>query len=187
MSRSFLFKSLNYLVDIVKDLKNPLLTKIACGVSCLATIGHCTYTFKTTNNKIIYVQDKYIFTRNGFTEFMIIDAHGHHYNVNNSVWYWKWDSIEDWHKIQTNKQLVMKYYGLRIPVLGLFPNIVNTNALDSLTSAECRILEFNNNKVKELPNILTETKEVLKNTKKESTTDWDLLSQKLKNYHDIFD
>ena len=105
MSRSFrfLFKPIEFLVDIIKDIKNPYSIKILTGFGCLATIGHCTYTFKTTNNKIIDVVDKYQFTRNGFTDFMIIDKNGDHYNVNNSLWYWKWDSIEDWHKIQTNK------------------------------------------------------------------------------------
>lgn len=192
MSRSFgfLFKGIEILVDVIKDLKNPYFNKIVTGFGCLATIGHCTYTFKTTNNKIIDVQDKYQFTRNGFTEFMIIDKNGEHYNVNNSLWYWKWDSIEDWNKIQTNKQIVIKYYGLRIPLLGIFPNIVNTNALDSMTSAECRILEFNNNRVKEITNILRETREVLKNTEKEKdkpTTDWNILSQKFSKYDDKFD
>jgi hypothetical protein len=146
MSRSFVFKHIEILFDIVKDLKNPFITRIVGGISCLAIMGHCTYTFKTTNNKIIDVVDKYKFTRNGYTEFMIIDKHGDHYNVNNSLWYWKWNSIEDWHKIQTNKQLIMKYYGFRIPLLGIFPNIIMSDQakmLDSMSNAEFRIIEFN--------------------------------------------
>ena len=42
---------------------------------------------------------------------MVIDSYGNHYNVNNSFWYWKWDSIEDWSSIEANKNLNMKYYG----------------------------------------------------------------------------
>ena len=49
---------------------------------------------------------------------------GKHYNVNNSLWYWKWDSIEDWHNLETNKPLTIKYYGYRVPLIGVFPNIV---------------------------------------------------------------
>jgi hypothetical protein len=146
MSRSFIFKHIETIVDIIKDIKNPFITRIAGGISCLAIMGHCTYTFKTTNNKIIDVVDKYKFTRNGYTEFMIIDKNGDHYNVNNSLWYWKWNSIEDWHKIQTNEQLIMKYYGLRIPLLGIFPNIIMSDQakmLDSMSNAEFRIIEFN--------------------------------------------
>ena len=57
---------------------------------------------------------------------MVIDNKGRHFNVNNSMWYWKWDSIEDWHKIKNNNKINVKYYGLRIPVLGIFPNIVQS-------------------------------------------------------------
>ena len=57
---------------------------------------------------------------------MVIDSYGNHYNVNNSFWYWKWDSIEDWSSIEANKNLNMKYYGWRVPILGFFPNIVST-------------------------------------------------------------
>jgi hypothetical protein len=55
---------------------------------------------------------------------MIVDNKGRHFNVNNSLWYWKWDSIEDWEKIEKDKQLLVKYYGWRSPIFGLFPNIV---------------------------------------------------------------
>jgi hypothetical protein len=63
--------------------------------------------------------------RNGFTEFMVIDEYGNHYNVNNSFWYWKWNSIEDWYNIKESDELDFKYYGWRVPVLGMFPNIYN--------------------------------------------------------------
>ena len=84
---------------------------------------HCSYTLFTSRNKIIKVDKKYTFVRNGFTEFMIIDEDGQHYNVNNSFWFWKWDSNEDWHKIQ-NTEIKIKYYGWRIPLFGVFPNII---------------------------------------------------------------
>ena len=54
---------------------------------------------------------------------MIVDETGKHYNVNNSLWYWKWNSIEDWHKLETNKPTTIQYYGYRIPLFGVFPNI----------------------------------------------------------------
>jgi hypothetical protein len=87
---------------------------------------------------------------------MIIDEKGNHYNVTNSIWYWKWNSIEDWHKIQTNKEFIIKYYGWRIPVLGLFPNVVMTDQdkmLNYMSSAECRIMESELNKVSTFTNI----------------------------------
>jgi hypothetical protein len=56
---------------------------------------------------------------------MVIDSNGKHYNLNNSLWYWKWDSIEDWHSIKEEQKLNTLTYGLRLPILGLFPNIVS--------------------------------------------------------------
>ncbi len=148
MAKSLLFRVKWFYREFLKDMDKLSDTtgKITFGLFTLGTIGHGCYTLKTTNNTIITVHKKYKFSNNGFTEFMVIDEKGNHYNVTNSIWYWKWNSIEDWHKIQTNKELIIKYYGWRIPLLGLFPNIVNTNALDSMTSAECRIMESKLNK-----------------------------------------
>ena len=84
------------------------------------------YAIFTREEKEIIVKKKYKFDRSGFTDFMVIDSYGNHYNVNNSFWYWKWDSIEDWSSIEANKNLNMKYYGWRVPILGFFPNIVST-------------------------------------------------------------
>ena len=56
---------------------------------------------------------------------MIIDSNGKHYNINNSLWYWKWNSIEDWHLIEEEQKIYTLTYGWRVPILGLFPNIVS--------------------------------------------------------------
>jgi len=83
------------------------------------------YAIFTREEKEIIVKKKYQFDRSGFTDFMIIDSNGKHYNLNNSLWYWKWDSIEDWHSIKELQTLHTVTYGLRVPILGLFPNIVS--------------------------------------------------------------
>lgn len=60
-------------------------------------------------------------------------------------------TIEDWHKLELNKDIVIKYYGRRVPLFGLFPNIIMSKQdklLDSISSAECSFLEFNRNKEK---------------------------------------
>ncbi len=90
------------------------------------TIPHFIYTFGTTKQKDILITKKYTFEINGFTKFMIIDENNCHFCVNNSFWYWKWNSLEDWHKLEENKNVKIKYYGYRLPVFGMFPNIFNT-------------------------------------------------------------
>lgn len=82
------------------------------------------YAIFTSEEKEIIVKKKYKFDRSGFTEFMIIDSNDKHYNLNNSLWYWKWDSIEDWYSIKEEQKLNTLTYGLRVPILGMFPNIV---------------------------------------------------------------
>jgi hypothetical protein len=84
------------------------------------------YAILTREEKEIIVKKKYKFDRSGFTEFMIIDSNGKHYNLNNSLWYWKWDSIEDWYLIKEGQKLSTLTYGWRIPILGMFPNIVSS-------------------------------------------------------------
>ena len=83
------------------------------------------YAIFTREEKEIIIKKKYQFDRSGFTDFMVIDSNGKHYNLNNSLWYWKWDSIEDWHSIKEEQKLHTLTYGLRVPILGLFPNIVS--------------------------------------------------------------
>ena len=84
------------------------------------------YAIFTREEKEIIVKKKYQFDRSGFTEFMVIDSNGKHYNLNNSLWYWKWDSIEDWHLIKEEQKLNTLTYGWRVPILGMFPNIVSS-------------------------------------------------------------
>ena len=96
-------------------------------VLLLFTIPHVTYVLSTQKEDNIAIANKYKYVSNGFTNFMIVDTNGTHYNVNNSFWFWKWDSIEDWHKLKVGNTIYAKCYGLRIPFLGCFPNIIDTN------------------------------------------------------------
>ena len=84
---------------------------------------HCGYAISTNQKDKIIIVKKYKMVKNGFTEFMVIDNKGRHFNVNNSLWYCKWNSIEDWYNIKEGDNIRIKYYGWRVPLIGLFPNI----------------------------------------------------------------
>ena len=86
---------------------------------------HCFYARGTMVLDKTKIVEKYKMVRNGNSDFMVIDDRGRHFNVNNSLWYWKWNSIEEWHNIKEGSELFITYYGWRIAFLGLFPNIVN--------------------------------------------------------------
>jgi len=93
----------------------------------LMLVSHGIYAYSTNKYEKINIIKKYKISRNGFTDFMIIDNKGRHFNINNSFWYNKWNSIEDWHKIKENNEIYIKYYGWRIPIFGVFPNIVKND------------------------------------------------------------
>ena len=113
----------NIIYKQVLKSNNPvfLFTSSVTMISC-----NLFYAILTREEKEIIVKKKYKFDRSGFTEFLIIDSNDKHYNLNNSLWYWKWDSIEDWHSIKEEQKLNTLTYGLRVPILGIFPNIVSS-------------------------------------------------------------
>jgi hypothetical protein len=90
-------------------------------------IIHSLYAYGTSSTEEVTIENKYKMVNHGSTRFMIYDQKGRHYNVNNSFWYWKWDSVEDWSKMNKGDSIKIKYYGIRSPLLGLFPNIYHYN------------------------------------------------------------
>lgn len=106
----------------IKDVEYSVLT--------LGLLGgvHALYAYSTNNKEEIKVSNKYQIINKGETQFMIVDDKGRHFVINNSLWYWKWDSIEDWEKIKNGDTLKVKYYGFRSPLLGLFPNIISSSS-----------------------------------------------------------
>ena len=122
MSKALLYRLGKDFLKIPKEIPfevgMPILS-ILCG-------AHICYAIGTKEEKEIIVVKKYKFDRQGFTEFMVVDINGKHYNINNSLWYWKWNSIEDWSLIKENSTINAKFYGWRVPLFGIFPNIVNS-------------------------------------------------------------
>ena len=116
------FHFVNFFLNRYKNIneKNFIYVPLIGSLTCC----HIAYVISSENTKKIFITNKYTFTQNGHTNFMLVDNKGNHYNMNNSFWYWKWDSIEDWSKIQVNKHINIKYYGYRIPEFGFFPNVV---------------------------------------------------------------
>ena len=141
MSKHFFYKLFPLFRTFLKKklTANPL---HMLGISMCFISGHGCFALITNKTEEICVTKKYKFVANGFTNFMIVDDKGRHFNVNNSVWYWKWDAIEDWTNVQAVKEkekgekekepynkIFVGYYGYRIPVLGMFPNIIEFPAI----------------------------------------------------------
>lgn len=126
MSKSYFNKFINYAKLALDSKINPI---YIYSINIVLAYGHGCFAFGTTKQEELLITKKYKFVSNGFTNFMVIDDNGRHFNVNNSFWYWKWDAIEDWSNINVinNNKIRVSYYGYRIPILGMFPNIVCSN------------------------------------------------------------
>ena len=128
MSRSFNRLFISGLKQIFSDHQinnNSTQVKNAALVFIISSLGNGCYAYGTSKIENSIIIKKYKMVRGGFTDFMVVDKQGKHYNVNNSLWYWKWDSVEGWNNIKEGDELKIKYYGWRIPFLGIFPNIYN--------------------------------------------------------------
>jgi hypothetical protein len=74
------------LVNLILNIISPSFTPAKLPQKTINTIvgtlvtTSCIYNYSTVNNKDITVLNKYKFNRYGFTEFMVIDENGNHYN-----------------------------------------------------------------------------------------------------------
>jgi len=110
--------------NLIKLTKNIMPREVQLVLSGVSLGGHALYSYTTYKVDNITINKKYTYTQNANTQFMIIDKNDKHFNINNSLWYWKWDSIEDWNTLKDNDSIQIKYYGYRIPFLGIFPNVI---------------------------------------------------------------
>ena len=130
---------------ISKSINNPTrntkLIDYSSNIMALlfGTSIHVVYVLSTEKKEDIQVINKYKFVKYGSTQFMIVDQKGRYFNVNTSLWYWKWDSIEDWSQIKKDTPLSVKYYGWRMPTFGLFPNIVKSNYTENVLCSHCKM------------------------------------------------
>jgi hypothetical protein len=146
MSSSFIRRFLNYSKILFAEESKSNITSIQLafrfGILTTVLAGHGIYAYSTEEKDAILVTKKYKMNRNGFTDFMIIDDKGRHFNVNNSLWYWKWDSIEDWYSIKEEQKLNTLTYGWRLPILGMFPNIVSSQYNKSNKNDNTKIINM---------------------------------------------
>jgi hypothetical protein len=130
MSRHFFYRLFPFVKALAREAKPNIFTLL--GTTIFTTYCHGSFALATNKTEEICVAKKYKYVSNGFTNFMIVDTNGRHFNVNNSFWYWKWDAIEDWTNIlkegKGQEVIAVSYYGYRIPFLGMFPNVVEVSA-----------------------------------------------------------
>ena len=85
MSRHYFYKLFPFIKALTSNAKPNILTFL--GSSIAITYIHGTFALATNEIEEICVAKKYKYVSNGFTNFMIVDTNGRHFNVNNSFWY----------------------------------------------------------------------------------------------------
>ena len=74
--------------------------------------------------KQITVKDKTMYAPGKYRKNMIIDGNGNAYTVTNDALLMHYTSIELYGSMEIGKRYTISAYGIRVPFLGLFPNIV---------------------------------------------------------------
>ena len=68
---------------------------VGIGVLGVMSCIHAAYAYSTVGTKVITIKQSYDYVSHGTTRLMVVDSDGQHYKMSNSLWYWKWDTLED--------------------------------------------------------------------------------------------
>lgn len=108
-----------------------MINLITIGIPIIGiTVSSLAYTFGTGFTQQITIKDKYIAQHDGFSRYMIVNNSDNPYRVAKNLWYMKFDNAETWNQLEKNKTYEIKGYGLRVPMLSLYPNIIRIKKVD---------------------------------------------------------
>jgi hypothetical protein len=83
------------------------------------------YIFFTRKSKTIVLRQKFTITLWGFTRYILVDSNYDIYELSDSYWFARQDSINDWIKLKINKKYTIYYYGFTSTSLGTKPQIID--------------------------------------------------------------
>ena len=83
--------------------------------------------FGTHFTKNITIKDKYIRYRRSASNYHVVDVEGNIYQIRN-VWFKAdFNRAEDYQTLEKGKTFNVSGYGIRIPLLGMYPSIYKVN------------------------------------------------------------
>lgn len=97
----------------------------------LMVMSHGIYAYSTEKTCTIQVQKKMVIYEKA--NYMIMDEKGMRYNLKQSFWFNndKRALILKWHKLKEGDKIRVNYYGIYVPTLNMYPNIVMlSNSID---------------------------------------------------------
>lgn len=87
------------------------------------------YVYSTKFKKIIIVDKKHIYGSKAKGSKSISDSNNDIYTLKNSIYIYHWRSMELFDKIESGNTYEIEGHGIRVPILGLFPNITNVKLI----------------------------------------------------------
>jgi signal transduction histidine kinase len=82
------------------------------------------YVYLTRFERIITVKEKHEFSTGKYIRNTISDEEGNVYQIQSSLPLLHFREAEIWLQLEKNRKYTILAYGWRIPILGLYPNIV---------------------------------------------------------------
>ena len=110
------------------DLNPKSLTfKILIGLVIFAIVLNIILYFGTHFKKDITIKDRYIRYRRSASNYNVVDAEGNIYKVGN-VWFkGDFNRAEDFQRLEKGKTYNVSGYGIRVPMLDMYPSIYKVN------------------------------------------------------------
>jgi hypothetical protein len=111
------------IVSVVKYLlENPM--AFYGLIIALFLIVQIIYVYFTRFERIITVKEKHEFSTGKYIRNTVSDEEGNIYQIQSSLPLLHFSEAEIWLKIEKQRKYTILAYGWRIPILGLYPNIV---------------------------------------------------------------
>lgn len=92
------------------------------------SIFNLIYVYSTLFEKEIIIEEKNTYGSKVNNQ-KISDTEGNVYVVENSLYMWQWTSLELFNKLDVGKKFKVKGYGIRLPILGMIPNIISAEEI----------------------------------------------------------
>jgi hypothetical protein len=106
------------------------------GVATAGVLSNILYRSMTLKDITITVKDKYKYmtipaNNHVMNNFNIVDMNNTIYNIPYSILALQFDAHEKWIGMQAGKKYAIKTWGVRIPILNIFPKIYNIKEIDT--------------------------------------------------------
>lgn len=89
------------------------------------TVGHMAYAYGVRSEEVVTIKSKYQIFNTTHTDFAVNTIDNKQLMIPSSLWYWQFNVTEKWNSLEEGKTYNVSTYGIRVPALGMFPNIVS--------------------------------------------------------------